>query len=54
MGVVFHAELVGHREQQRVGFLDRLVGGQLLDELVRLVGIGAAEDRAGLVVDEAD
>ena len=54
MGVVGDAELVGDGEQQRVGFRDRLVLPELFDQDVRLGGIAAAEDGAGLLVDEAD
>ncbi|MGJ3627565.1 hypothetical protein AB5I41_12400 [Sphingomonas sp. MMS24-JH45] len=43
--VVIDAELVGHRQQQRVGLRDRLVGAQLLDQPVGFGSIGAAEDR---------
>src|SRR5690606_17833541 len=54
VGVVVHAELVGHGEQEGVGGGDRLVAGELVDEDVGLGGVGAAEDRPGGVVDVAD
>ena len=54
MGVVLDAELVGHREQQRVGRLDRRVLGQLRDEDIGLRGIRAAEDRLRLGIEVAD
>jgi hypothetical protein len=46
MGVVIDAQLVGHRQQQRIGLGDRLVALQLLDQRIRLGGIAAAEDGA--------
>ena len=53
MGTVVDTELVGDRQQQGVRSGDRLVLGQLLDELVGLRGVGLAE--AGLAaVDESD
>ena len=52
MRVVVDAELVGHRQQQRVGLGDGLVLLELLDEHVRLGGVAAAEDGA-LVVTRA-
>ena len=54
MGVVIDAELVGHREQQRVGFGDGLVFLELLDQDVRLGGVAAAENGAPVVAEEAD
>ena len=49
MGIIVDAELVRNRQQQRVGFGDRLVGAELLDQPVGLVGIAAAEDGAHIV-----
>ncbi len=54
MSVVVDAELVGDGEQQRVGFGDCLVLGELLDQGIGFGGIAATEDRPGLLVDEAD
>src|SRR5580698_525353 len=54
MGVVGDAELIGDRQQQSVGFGDRLVRSQLLNERVRLGGIATAEDGPRLLVDKAD
>src|SRR5690606_35275770 len=48
------AELVRHRQQQRVGCRDRLVLGELLYERRRLGGVRAAEDGARARVDVAD
>src|SRR5271155_5622927 len=52
MGVVGDAELIRHREEQRVGLGDGLVGSELLDENIRLGGVAAAEDRARALADE--
>src|SRR5690554_2230366 len=54
MGAIFHAELVGDGEKQRVGFGNRLVLTQLFNENFWLGGVGAAEDgaRAGLDIAE--
>ena len=46
VGVVVDAELVRHGQQQGIGFGDRLVLLELLDQLIRLGGIAAAEDGA--------
>ena len=54
MRVVGDAQLVGDGQQQRVGLGDGLVLLELLDQDIRLGGIAAAEDRPGLLVDEAD
>ena len=54
VSVVVDAQLVRHGEQQRVGFRDRFVLPELLDQLVRLGGITAAEDCAAALVDGAD
>lgn len=54
VGVVVDAELIGHGKQERVGGCDRLVLLELLDQHIRLGGVGAAEDRLGLRVDEPD
>ncbi len=54
VGIVFHAELVGDGQQQRIGLGDRLVLLQLLNESIGLGGIGTAEDRPRILVDEAD
>ena len=47
VGVVVDAELVRDGEQQGVGRGDRLVLGQLLDQLVGLGGVRPPEDRPG-------
>ena len=54
MGVVVHAELVRHREEQGVGRSDGGVLLQLFDEDLGLGGIGPTEDRARVRVDVAD
>ncbi len=54
VGVVVDAELVGHSEEERIGFGDGLVFLQLFDEHVRLRGIAAAEHGAPVVTEEAD
>ena len=54
MGVIVDAELVGHREQKRVGFGDGIVLGELLDQNIRLGGVAAAEHGAPVVAEEAD
>ena len=54
VGVVIDAELVGHREQERIGFGDGLVFLELFNESVRLGGIAAAEHGAPVVAEEAD
>src|SRR4029078_2590630 len=46
VGVVVDAELVRHRQQHSIGFRDRLVALELRNELIRFVGITAAENRA--------
>ena len=51
--VVVDAELVRDRQQQRVRGGDRLVPGELLDELVGLPGVRLAESGQP-AVDEAD
>ena len=43
VGVVIDAELIGHSEQQRVGFSDGFVLLELRNEGVRLGGVAAAE-----------
>ncbi len=53
VGVVVDAELVGHREQQGVRGGDRLVLGELGDQLVRLARVRPAEPGAA-AVQEAD
>jgi hypothetical protein len=54
MRIVGDAQLVGDRQQQRIGFRDRLVLLELLDEDVRLGRIAPTEDGSRLLVDEAD
>src|SRR5579883_2889244 len=54
MGVVIDAELVGHREQKRVSLGDSFILLELFDEDVRLGGVGAAENRAPVVAEEAE
>ena len=49
--IVIDAQLVWHGQQQRVGFGDRLILAQLLDQPVGLRGIGAAEHGAHIVDD---
>src|SRR5579871_6813687 len=46
MPVVFNTQLVGDGQQQCVGLRNRLVVLELLDQDIRLGGIGTAEDRA--------
>src|SRR5664280_667936 len=53
VGVVVDAELVGDRQQHGVGGRDRLVAGQLLDQLVGLGRVRAPE-HGPEVVDDAD
>src|SRR3954452_14510108 len=45
VGVVVDAELVGDREQEGVGRGDGLVLRELLDQRLRLTGVGLAEPR---------
>jgi len=47
MGVIVDAQLIGDRQEQRVGLCNALVLLELLDEDIRLGGIAASEDRAG-------
>jgi len=54
VGVVVDPELVGHGQQQRVGFRDAFVLLELLDEDVRLGGVAAAEDGALAAAEKAD
>src|SRR5580658_1913352 len=54
VGVVVDPELVGHGEQERVGFGDGLVLLELLDQHVGLSGVAAAENGAPVVAEEAD
>src|SRR4029077_3569944 len=54
VGVVIDAELVGHGEQERVGFGDGFVLRELFDQDVRLGGVAAAEHGAPVVAEEAD
>jgi hypothetical protein len=54
MGIVSHAQLVRHRQQQRVGLCNGLVLLELLDQDIRLGGVATTEDCAGLLVDKAD
>ena len=54
VGVVVDAELIGHRQEQRVGFRDRLVLSELLDKNVRLGGVAAAENGALLFAEQSD
>src|SRR5574337_1056404 len=54
VGVVVDAELVGDRQEQRVGGGDGRVGRQLPDESIRLRGVGPAEDGPRRLVDVAD
>ena len=53
VGVVLDAELVRDRQQHGVGGRDRLVAGQLLDQLVWLGRVRAPE-HGPEVVDDAD
>src|SRR5687767_100011 len=53
VGAVLHAELVGDGQQQRVRLRDGLVLGELLDQAIGFIRVGAAEDGAH-VVDLAD
>jgi len=52
--IVGDAQLIGDREQQRIGLGDGLILLELLDQNLRLGGVAAAEDRARVGVDEAD
>src|SRR3569833_2793040 len=52
--IVGAAQLIGDREQQRIGLGDGLILLELLDQNLRLGGVAAAEDRARVGVDEAD
>jgi hypothetical protein len=54
MRIIGDAQLVRDRQQQRIGFRDRLVLLELLDEDVRLGRIAPTEDGSRLLVDEAD
>lgn len=47
MGVVVDAQLVGHREEHRVG-------GELLDQSMRFICIAAAVDSMRLLIDVAE
>ena len=53
MGAVVHTELIGDSQQQSVGGGDRLILGQLLDELLGLPGVSLAEARLA-AIDEPD
>jgi hypothetical protein len=48
VGVILHAQLVRHRQQQRICFGNRLILLQLFDQLIRLSGVAAAKNSAGL------
>ena len=52
--IVVDTELIGHGQEQRVGFRDGLVRRQLLYQSIRLGGVAATEDRPRLFIDEAD
>src|SRR4051794_3432250 len=54
MRAIIDAQLVRDRQQQRIGFRNRLVLPQLLDQRIRLCRITPTEDRARPRVDEAD
>ena len=54
MRVVGNAQLIGDGQQQRVGLGDSFVFPELLDEVMRLGSIAAAEDRPRPLVDESD
>ena len=54
VGVVVHAELVRHGEEQRVGLGDAFVLLELLDQDVRLGGVAAAENGALRFAEHAD
>ncbi|KAF0115414.1 MAG: hypothetical protein FD150_1082 [Rhodobacteraceae bacterium] len=51
MGVVVDAERVRHGQEDRVSLGYRGVLAQFVDQLVRLAGVAAAEDGAGVVDD---
>ena len=52
--VVLHAQLVRHRQEQRVGGGDSFVFGELFDERLGFRCVRAAEDGACVGVDVAD
>src|SRR3954462_13850482 len=54
VGVVVDTELVGDGQEQCVGLCDGFVFRQLLDELVRHVGVAAAKDGARVVAEVAN
>src|SRR5690606_17587117 len=53
MRIVVDAELIGDGEQQCVGFCDGFVRLKLLDQLIRLVRIAAAEDGALIAAEKS-
>ena len=54
VGVVVDAELVRHGQQHGIGFRDGLVALELRNELIRFVGITAAENGALGCAEHAD
>jgi hypothetical protein len=54
VGVVIDTELIRHGQQQRVGFRNRLVLLELLDEGVRLGRVAAAKDSALASAEKTD
>jgi hypothetical protein len=52
--VVRDTQLVGDRQQDRIGFRNRFVLFQLFHQLVRFSRVGTAEDRPGLLVEKTD
>src|ERR1035437_2239893 len=54
MGIVVDAELIGHGQQQRIGFRDGFVLLELFDKNIRLRRVAAAEDGALAAAEKPD
>src|SRR5262245_40573064 len=54
MGVVLDPELIGDGQEEGIGFGNRLVRSQLLDQRIRLGSVAAPKNGPRPFVDEAD